>query len=67
MEDLRKPHKPPSQYSDKETRVRIEADEEKKKLVVLYHVESVYNTKANFGCGLKRSIQHFCLKRKGVE
>ena len=44
MEDLRKAHQPLPQCSDEEPRVRNEDDEDKKKLVVLYHDESIYNT-----------------------
>ena len=44
MEELRKSHKLPPQCSDEEPRVRMEEDEEKKKLMVLYHNESIYNT-----------------------
>ena len=44
MEDLRKTHQPPPQCSDEEPQVRIEVDDEKKKLVVLYHDESIYYT-----------------------
>lgn len=38
MDDLCKAHQPSPQCSDEEPRVRIEADEEKK-LVVIYHDE----------------------------
>ena len=44
MEELRKTHQPPPQCSDEEPRVRLVEDDEKKKLVVLYHDESIYNT-----------------------
>ena len=44
MAELSKSHKPPPQCSDEEPRVRDEADEEKKTLVVLFHDESIYNT-----------------------
>ena len=44
MEELRKTHKPPPQCSDEEPRMRVEEDEEKKTLVVLYHDKSIYNT-----------------------
>ena len=44
MEELRKTHKPPPQCADEEPRVRVEEDEEKKTLVLLYHDESIYNT-----------------------
>ena len=44
MEDLREAHQPLPQCSDEEPRVRVEADEDKKKLVLLYHDESIYNT-----------------------
>ena len=41
MDELRKAHQPPPH---EERRVRIESDEDKKKLVVLFHDESIYNT-----------------------
>ena len=44
MDELRKSHQPSPQCANEEPRVRIEADEDKKKLVVLYHDESIYNT-----------------------
>lgn len=44
MDELRKAHQPAPQCSDEEPRVRIESDEDKKKLVVLFHDESIYNT-----------------------
>ena len=50
-EELRKSHKPPLQCSDEEPRVQME--DEDKKLVVLYHDESIYNMKAKGGCGPK--------------
>ena len=44
MDQLRQSHKPPPQCEDEEPRVRIEADEEKKDLILIYHDESIYNT-----------------------
>lgn len=43
MESLRKSHKPPPQCCDERPRARDENDKEKKKLVLLFHDESIYN------------------------
>ena len=44
MESLRNDHQPLPLCSDDAIRIRNEADESKKKLVILYHDESIYNT-----------------------
>ena len=44
LEDLRVSHRPLPRCSDDPPRVRLEADEEKKELVIIFHDESIFNT-----------------------
>ena len=41
---LREAHRPPPTCSDEPPRIRIEADDDKKELVAIYHDESIYNS-----------------------
>ena len=44
LEHLRVSHRPLPRCSDDPPRVRLEADEEKKELVIIFHDESIFNT-----------------------
>ena len=44
VKELQQTHKPPPQCSDEQPRVRVEDDDDKKTLVLIYHDESIYNT-----------------------
>ena len=44
LHDLHASHRPLPRCSDDPTRVRLEEDEEKKELLIIYHDESIFNT-----------------------
>ena len=67
MVALRASHQPPPVCSDEQPRVRIEGDEQKKRLVIIYHDnQSTTVMRGRRGCGRRKRDQLSCRRRRGV-
>ena len=67
MVALRASHQPPPVCSDEQPRVQIEGDEQKKRLVIIYHdSQSTTVMRGRHGCGRRKRDQLSCRRRRGV-